>query len=73
MAETNSTNAASMEPRAVDFSSPQLTLRAVLTGMLLGGTLSICNVYVGLKIGWGLGMSITGILLAFAFWHAIAA
>lgn len=72
MAEPGSTNASSMEPRAVDFVTPQLTLRAVLTGMLLGGTLSICNVYVGLKIGWGLGMSITGILLAFAFWHAIA-
>ena len=41
----------------LDLESPQLTLRAVLTGMLLGGTLSLCNVYMGLKIGWGFNMS----------------
>lgn len=40
--------------------------------MILGGTLSICNVYTGLKIGWGLNMSITGILLAFAFWKILS-
>lgn len=56
----------------VDFVSPQLTLKAVGTGMLLGGTLSICNVYTGLKIGWGLNMSITGILLAFVFWRVVS-
>ena len=39
---------------ALDLDSPQLTLRAVITGMLIGGTLSLCNVYLGLKIGWGL-------------------
>ena len=36
----------------LDLESPQLTLRAVITGMLIGGTLSLCNVYLGLKIGW---------------------
>lgn len=51
--------------------SPQFTLRAVLTGMILGATLSICNVYLGLKIGWGTNMSITGILIAFGFWSAV--
>lgn len=56
----------------VDFVTPQLTIRAILTGMILGGVLSICNVYVGLKIGWGLNMSITGILLAFGAWYAIS-
>jgi uncharacterized oligopeptide transporter (OPT) family protein len=56
----------------VDFITPQLTWRAIGTGMLLGGTLSICNVYTGLKIGWGLNMSITGILLAFGFWYALS-
>ncbi len=40
--------------------------------MILGGVLSICNVYTGLKIGWGLNMSITGILLAFAFWSVLS-
>ena len=40
--------------------------------MILGGLLSICNIYTGLKIGWGLNMSITGILLAFAFWSVVS-
>lgn len=56
------------ETQAVDFSTPQLTLRAVLTGMLIGGVLSLCNIYSGLKIGWGFNMSITAALLAFGFW-----
>jgi len=56
----------------VDFVTPQLTWKSVGTGMILGGLLSICNVYTGLKIGWGLNMSITGILLAFAFWSVMS-
>jgi putative OPT family oligopeptide transporter len=56
----------------VDFVSPQLTARALITGMIVGGALSICNVYIGLKIGWGLNMSITGILIAFAFWKVLS-
>ena len=47
----------------------QFTFRAIFTGMLLGGTLSLCNVYLGLKIGWGFNMSITAALLGFAFWY----
>ncbi|MBE7483268.1 MAG: OPT/YSL family transporter [Polyangiaceae bacterium] len=50
----------------LDRESPQLTLRAVLTGCLLGGVLSLSNIYAGLKIGWGFNMSITAMLLAFA-------
>lgn len=56
----------------VDFLTPQLTWKSALTGMVLGGLLSICNIYTGLKIGWGLNMSITGILLAFAFWSMVS-
>ncbi len=59
-------------PPPVDFITPQLTWKSVGTGMILGGLLSICNVYTGLKIGWGLNMSITGILIAFAFWFAVS-
>ena len=40
----------------------QFTARAVVTGMILGGLLSLCNVYLGLKIGWGAPMSITAAL-----------
>ena len=54
---------------AVDLDAPQLTIRAVATGMILGGTLSLCNVYLGLKIGWGINMSITAALLGFGFWQ----
>ena len=53
----------------LDLDSPQLTLRAVVTGMLIGGTLSLCNVYLGLKIGWGLNMSITAALLSYGFYQ----
>ncbi|MDH5491356.1 MAG: OPT/YSL family transporter [Myxococcales bacterium] len=53
---------------AVDRSAPQLTIRAILTGMLLGGVLSLCNIYSGLKIGWGFNMSVTAALLSFGFW-----
>lgn len=59
-----------LEPAPLDHVSPQFTLRAVLTGMVLGGLLSICNVYVGLKIGVGFPMSITAALLSYAFWSA---
>jgi OPT family oligopeptide transporter len=47
----------------------QFTLRAVLTGMSLGGVLSLCNIYSGLKIGWGFNMSVTAALLSYAFWQ----
>jgi uncharacterized oligopeptide transporter (OPT) family protein len=46
----------------------ELTLRALLTGMLLGAALTPCNIYSGLKIGWSFNMSITALLLAYVFW-----
>ena len=46
----------------------ELTVRAVLTGMVFGGVLSLCNIYTGLKIGWGTNMSITAALLGYATW-----
>lgn len=45
---------------------PQLTLRAVLMGMFLGGVMSLSNLYVGLKTGWGLGVAITACILSFS-------
>lgn len=48
------------------------TLRAVASGALLGAVLSLCNVYLGLKIGWGMNMSITAALLAFGLWRPLA-
>ncbi|MBI1204711.1 MAG: OPT family oligopeptide transporter [Rhodopseudomonas sp.] len=48
----------------------ELTLRAVLTGLVIGAVLTPCNVYSGLKIGWSFNMSIAAGLLAFGFWGA---
>lgn len=50
-------------------SARELTLRAILTGMLIGGGLSLCNIYIGLKVGWSMSTSITGAILGFGFWR----
>lgn len=48
---------------------PQLTIRSALTGMLLGGVLSLTNLYIGSKTGWTLGVGITSVILAFAMFR----
>lgn len=53
---------------AQDSPGRELTLRALLTGVVLGALLAPCNVYSGLKIGWSFNMSITALLLAYVFW-----
>jgi putative OPT family oligopeptide transporter len=52
-------------------SMPQLTLRAVLMGSVLGGVLSLTNLYIGLKSGWGFGVAITACILSYAIWTAM--
>jgi OPT family oligopeptide transporter len=52
--------------------TPQLTVRAIVTGMLLGGIMSLSNLYVALKIGWSFGVTITAGILAFTFWTVLA-
>ena len=59
------------QPLPLDLVSPQLTLRAIITGMLLGGLLSICNVYASLKIGWSVNMSVTAALLGYGLWTGL--
>lgn len=51
---------------------PQLTVRSALTGMILGGLLSLTNLYVGAKTGWTLGVGITSVILAFAAFKVMA-
>jgi putative OPT family oligopeptide transporter len=51
----------------------ELSLRAVLTGLLLGILLTPSNVYAGLKIGWSFNMSIIALLIGFGFWQGLAA
>lgn len=40
--------------------------------MGLGAVLTLCNIYTGLKVGWGTNMSITSVLLAYALWSVFA-
>ncbi|MDB6067478.1 MAG: oligopeptide transporter, superfamily [Pedosphaera sp.] len=49
-------------------SMPQLTWRAVLMGSVLGGVLSLTNIYIGLKAGWAFGVAITACILSYAIW-----
>ncbi|HEY9720703.1 MAG TPA: OPT family oligopeptide transporter [Oscillatoriaceae cyanobacterium] len=49
----------------------QLTWRAVIMGVVLGGALSLSNLYIGLKTGLGIGVAITAGILAFAVFKAL--
>ena len=51
---------------------PQLTLRSAVTGFLLGGVLSVTNLYVGAKTGWTLGVGLTSVILAFALYRVLS-
>ena len=46
----------------------QLTVRAVVMGSILGMMMSLSNLYIGLKTGWGLGVAITSCILSYAIW-----
>src|ERR1017187_10450521 len=48
-----------------------LTPRAVLAGMAFGGLMSLSNLYVGLKSGWGLGVDIAAVIVIFAVFKAL--
>ena len=49
----------------------QLTVRAVVMGMIIGGLMSLTNLYIGLKTGWGLGVTITACVLSFSIWKLL--
>lgn len=50
----------------------ELSLRAVITGTVLGILLTPSNVYAGLKIGWSFNMSIIALLVGYAIWQGLA-
>jgi len=52
---------------------PQLTVRAVITGAILGMLMSLSNLYVGLKTGWALGVAITACILSFSIFRILQA
>jgi OPT family oligopeptide transporter len=49
----------------------QLSFRSIVTGMIIGGVMSISNLYVGLKTGWSLGVTITACIIAFAMFRTL--
>jgi uncharacterized oligopeptide transporter (OPT) family protein len=52
---------------------PQMTFRVIVCGFLLGGALSITNLYVGAKAGWSLGVGITSVIMAFVIFKVLQA
>jgi OPT family oligopeptide transporter len=50
---------------------PQLTVRAVLTGGILGSLMSISNLYTSIKVGWAFGVAITACVLSYTLWGAL--
>jgi uncharacterized oligopeptide transporter (OPT) family protein len=50
----------------------ELSVRAVVTGVLLGILLTPSNVYAGLKIGWSFNMSIIALLVGYGVWQGLA-
>ncbi len=51
---------------------PQLTLRAAITGFLLGGVLSATALYIAGKTGITIGVGVTSVILAFAMFRALS-
>lgn len=50
-------------------SMPQLTIRAVLMGGVLGMLMSVSNLYTTLKIGWLFGVAITACVMSYVIWN----
>ncbi|HSQ67305.1 MAG TPA: OPT family oligopeptide transporter [Polyangiaceae bacterium] len=51
----------------------QLTARAVVAGMAIGAVLCASNVYVVLKTGWSLGVTLSSTIIAFGLFRALRA
>jgi putative OPT family oligopeptide transporter len=52
---------------------PQLPIRAVVFGMLIGAVMCLSNLYVFFKTGWSMGVTITAAILAFSVFGALPA
>ncbi len=51
---------------------PQLTVRAAITGFLLGGVLSATALYIAGKTGITIGVGLTSVILAFALYRIMS-
>ncbi len=77
--DTDSGEALDHDPERVWFKTvyqgdhvPQFTLRSFVMGSLLGAFMSLSNLYVGLKTGWGLGVAITACILSYAIYSTLS-
>jgi OPT family oligopeptide transporter len=50
----------------------ELTLRAILSGLVVGSLIGASNVCIGLKIGWTFGASITAAVISFAIFRTVS-
>ena len=50
---------------------PQLTLRAVAMGAVLGMLMSVSNLYTTLKLGWAFGVAITSCVMSYVLWNGL--
>lgn len=50
----------------------ELTVRALIAGVIVGSLIGASNVCIGLKIGWTFGAAITGAVMAFATFKALS-
>ncbi|HEX2861706.1 MAG TPA: OPT family oligopeptide transporter [Lacunisphaera sp.] len=50
-----------------------LTIRAVVVGMLVGGAMCLSNLYVFFKTGWSMGVTLTACILAFGSFQVLQA
>ncbi len=48
---------------------PQLTVRAVLLGGVLGMLMSASNLYTTLTVGWAFGVAITSCVMSYVIWN----
>ena len=51
----------------------QLTLRAIVAGMLIGAVMCLSNLYVFFKTGWSMGVTLTACILAWAVFKGLEA
>src|SRR5579862_7392783 len=71
VAEVEALSEEEWHARAFRGDAAQLTVRAIVMGMILGFFLAFTNVYVGLKSGWGLGVALTACIVSFSTWNAL--
>lgn len=50
-----------------------LTVRAVIVGMVIGGAMCLSNLYVFFKTGWSMGVTLTACILAFGTFQLLQA